>query len=253
MSNSRLSTEFSVGLVFVVVASVAVTLMSVTLRNASVATFGALLIVATAALPAVQRMSRSMVVLASLTVALGVAVGSANSAAAVAGISGVFLLGGLAGHMLGSLVGGVSDAVESALYGLRARPLEQALPELRSELARSRRYDRPLSLLVIRPISFQGDLDDGTLGWLRLTSLLADGIRETDLLLQTSGKFVVVSPETGESELAIVRHRLAESMKRSGLQADIGSASFPTDGTSLETLIEAANRVTRHRLEQEIA
>lgn len=253
MSRSRLSTELALGTSIVAVVAAAVTTLGAWLTEPGVTALGLMVLLTPAVIPAFQRLRRETVVAmaVSVTFAAGLLVDDSMGIAALLAL--IFAAAASLGHALGARLHGLDDAVESALFGLRARPLETAMPELQSELARSRRYERPLSLMVVRPDSFDELIGDGTAGWLRLTSLLDDAIRETDLLLQTTGRFIIVSPETDAGDLGIVRRRIRDLLGTAGIEASISVASFPEDGSTFDALLQSAQKAAARRLEVDIA
>jgi diguanylate cyclase (GGDEF)-like protein len=148
-------------------------------------------------------------------------------------------------------------AAESELQGLRsAAPGEPAgYPQLRAglsyELARSKRYGRPMAVLLLSIDNFdalrgelgRADFDRFTAG---LGAALNRGLRETDRLFRIDlDEFMAVLPETDAKGAEAARTRLLASLTeqphRLELTAGIGMAVDPAH-SSPEELMRAAQR-----------
>jgi hypothetical protein len=124
-------------------------------------------------------------------------------------------------------------------------PFEAPLPLLRdavalleSELARARRYERPCSVLVLRPGSGTQHASVTHAG-----TILRRSIRENDLACfdAATERFVVALPECTGSAAQAAGNRLREVLRvRTGADFVDGSATFPFDALILDDLIEAA-------------
>lgn len=128
----------------------------------------------------------------------------------------------------------------------------QAMPRFALELRRSRRYQHPLTVLVIGPeptgLSPNGggandqkkawEPETGSL-WLFLGSLLRDAIRETDVLAQAAldGVYAVMLTDSGPEEATQAARRFDDSFhERTGARLRIGLATFPDDGLTFPDL-----------------
>lgn len=160
------------------------------------------------------------------------------------------------------LAGGLDEmdaAVTSVAFGESpAVPLDspQATNEILSEMARSRRHDRPLSVTVLEPLP--GDLEFAVARaaeevqqalrrrfvYGRLARAIGDQLRRSDLLFEhhESGRFIVLSPETEADGTALLVQRVREAATRVGLDLRAGSASFPIDAFTFEQLVLEAER-----------
>lgn len=136
------------------------------------------------------------------------------------------------------------------------RKLEE---DLDSEIARSKRYARPLSLLMIDIDWFKNYNDyhghqKGDEVLKKVARLLAQNVRNIDRVYRYGGEeFVVLLPEVDkEGGLACaerLRRRVeqepiegeAESQPSGKLTISVGVASFPLDGDTKEKLLEAAD------------
>jgi diguanylate cyclase (GGDEF)-like protein len=132
---------------------------------------------------------------------------------------------------------------------LNRSALDERLP---GEIERARRYDHPLTLLMV-------DLDDfktvnDTRGHLAGDAVLVDvanqltGVmRRSDLVVRFGGEeFVMVLPETGEAAAFALaerlRRRVIESPGSQGVTLSVGIAVFPDAADSPDELIQCADR-----------
>ena len=125
-----------------------------------------------------------------------------------------------------------------------------------SELARSHRLGRPLSVALVDLNGFKAINDTyghstGDAALIRAAQLLAQGMRASDVVARFGGdEFVLLFPETTTAGAQRVLRRLgtmktAVSAERSGelrLTIAWGVATWPTDGPSPEQLLRTADR-----------
>jgi hypothetical protein len=153
---------------------------------------------------------------------------------------------------------GSSDVWRSRLGGRRATAprdwinqtlaFEDFIEELRRELARARRNDRPCSVLSIRPGSVAG-FDDRTVQMFTLDRV-STTFRETDLiahaptvpgvfvmLLETNGEGAGIAAERLRRQTADFQMRRGDSTA-SPLAVQVAAASYPDDGSDANTLLE---------------
>lgn len=126
--------------------------------------------------------------------------------------------------------------------GLQAPTFEMVRRGIMRELNRTRRFNRPLSLLVLRTDVLKANmLDVGAF-------ITLQRLRDTDLWFHDpeAGELVVLAPETGSEAANILGQRLA-----AGLGTDLSiavawsTAVFPVDGLTFEALYDVAEaRVT---------
>ncbi|MEX2572462.1 MAG: GGDEF domain-containing protein [Gemmatimonadota bacterium] len=124
------------------------------------------------------------------------------------------------------------------------------------ELVRARRYERPLTLLLL-------DLDDfkevndtyghpaGDYALQRVGDVLRDAFRTTDRVCRYGGdEFAVVFPETPKGDVLRLAERLRkqigsifpDALNPVRITASIGVAGYPLDAASPEDLVRAADR-----------
>jgi GGDEF domain-containing protein len=106
---------------------------------------------------------------------------------------------------------------------------------LHEEVARSRRYGQPLSLLLIE--DSEGYLGE-TVKRLLFQALNAC-VRNTDIVAHlTDKRFAVMLTETDRGGAAVVAERMRESLPLRTIE--VGMASFPEDGRDAASLLSAA-------------
>lgn len=132
---------------------------------------------------------------------------------------------------------------------------DEAADLVKTEFIRSRRYNHPISLMVIEPTaaSLKKQLSRSARDIQRimmdrfmhtsLARLAAGEARRTDLVieLETDKRLLVLFPETGPEGLGIfaerIRHMAQEEL---GLALNFGIASFPEDALTFEDLQQKA-------------
>ncbi len=150
----------------------------------------------------------------------------------------------------------VRDVIRDAVtIRLGADPAESdaAEVEVRTELKRARRFERPLTVMTI---SARGHRKDGELNAILLRAqreaidrfvegklylLLKQQVRDCDLVTRKNGQFVVVMPETdrnfAQSSLERLREIVADEI---GLTVSAGIAAFPSEERTLVGLMDRA-------------
>lgn len=136
------------------------------------------------------------------------------------------------------------------------RKLEE---DLETEIARSKRYARPLSLLMIDIDLFKNYNDyhghqKGDEVLKKIASLLANNLRSIDRVYRYGGEeFIVLLPEVDKEGAMACAERLrrrveqepfegeTDSQPSGNLTISVGVASFPLDAVTKEKLIEAAD------------
>lgn len=171
---------------------------------------------------------------------------------------GLLLLGaGLAFHLHHSLHALLStvERVALASAGQPLATITQAGDDIRRELARSRRYHYPLSVVLIEldRDSVQTDLQPAVVQMQRsitvryvlgsLVQFVQEQLRRTDLLLdpQAEGRLVLLTPDTDQGNAALLAARLqAVAAERFNVRVNYGLATFPTDALNFDELLSLA-------------
>lgn len=160
------------------------------------------------------------------------------------------------GQQIAAGVVRLDDALGAAAFGESpALDIEGpvAANEIHTELARSRRHDRPLTVTVLQPLpsSLEAAVAEAEieiqrslrkrfiLG--RLARTVGRVLRRSDLLFEHQGdRFVILSPETDADGTELLIRRLKEASGAEGLAIATGSAAFPDQAIAFEQLVARA-------------
>ena len=147
----------------------------------------------------------------------------------------------------------IMDALALSAFPNRAHNIEEEGKRIKIELTRSRRYRRPLSLVVIEAESedqkatremlrsIQHDLLNRFTS-ARVGQIIDDGIRQTDLVMRDhKGRFVILCPETDLDNTILLAKRIAQAVKaRTSLHILWGVAAFPEEALTFDDLLQKA-------------
>ena len=147
----------------------------------------------------------------------------------------------------------VMDALALSAFPNRARDIDLEHQRIKIELTRSRRYHRPLSLVVVQSESedemtardmlksIQNDLLSRFTS-ARVGQIIDDCIRQTDLVMRDRrGRFIVLCPETDLANASLLAKRIAQAVKsRTGLGVLWGVAAFPEEALTFDDLLQTA-------------
>ena len=142
------------------------------------------------------------------------------------------------------------DVLAQGTFPHRAIEMSAASDLIKTEFGRSRRYHRPLSLLVVHASpkddevvrevlrSIQQDVLN-RLSNARVGQAIGDSIRQTDLLIQDHiGRFVILCPETDLENAFFLAERTRKIVEEhTGLHVTCGVASFPDEALTFEDLL----------------
>src|SRR5688500_1763536 len=159
-------------------------------------------------------------------------------------------------HQLAMQIGhaeSIRDALALSAFPNRAHNIEEESQRIKIELTRSRRYHRPLGLVVIESESedqkttremlksIQQDLLNRFTS-ARVGQIIDDRIRQTDLVLRDRrGRFVVLCPETDLENASLLAKRIAQAVKeRTSLHVLWGVAAFPEEALTFDDLLQKA-------------
>lgn len=160
-------------------------------------------------------------------------------------------------HRLARILLDFEEAVKNITFvkSRKVHSLDEATTEIQKELFRSRRYHRPLSLIVVEPepTSIKNSLNQVVqeiqqtmMTRYALTSLariFSEELRRTDVVIEQSeqGRFVILCPETSLEEVAQVVEKLQISAAESvGITLRYGTASFPDEAFTFDGLVSRA-------------
>lgn len=162
------------------------------------------------------------------------------------------------------------SVVKAALLGLKAAGVpsyRQSLPRLTAELRRARRFERPLSVVVVAPervntltgnegkqgaAILQLPLSSlySHLAFLFLGPFLCDVLRESDIVTYAAEDHVyaIFLPESDGPMVRQAVERLGKAFyDRLSVHLQAGVAEFPKDGFTVEDLFDHARGAWNHQ------
>lgn len=164
-------------------------------------------------------------------------------------------------HQLASQIGyaeSIMDAIALSAFPNQAHDIDAETQRIKVELTRSRRYHRPLSLVMIETESgakvtaremlksIQQDLLSRFV-FARVGQIIDDRVRQTDLILRDHrGRFVVLCPETDQAGANLLAGRLVQAIKeRADLDVMWGVSTFPDEALTFDDLLHKARERAR--------
>jgi GGDEF domain-containing protein len=157
----------------------------------------------------------------------------------------------------------VLERITAPVDGQRVMEKDESIGEIKKEFVRSRRHNRPLSLLVLEPSSgslnvdlqqiindIQHEMSERFLA-ASLAHAIIEEVRRNDLIIKRNdhGRFAVLCPETNPEGSAKLAKRICESvMEKLGIPLAYGTASFPDEAITFEDLVSHAEFQLTHYL-----
>jgi GGDEF domain-containing protein len=165
-------------------------------------------------------------------------------------------------HQLAVQIGhaeSVMDALALTAFPNRVHDIDSETQRIKIEFTRSRRYHRPLSLVVIEMEtenektiremlkSIQHDLLNRFTS-ARVGQIIDERIRQTDLLLKDhTGKFIILCPETDIESVSLLATRIVQAVReRTSMQVLWGAAAFPDEALTFDDLLQKARERLGH-------
>jgi GGDEF domain-containing protein len=153
----------------------------------------------------------------------------------------------------------VMDVMALSAFPSRNMDISEASKQIKIEIARSRRYHRPLGLVVIQAradelfintelvSAIKNDMAH-RFSFARIGQIVDEHIRQTDIVFRDShNRFVVLCPETALQNSQNLAERIADSIyKKTGIQVLWAVAAFPDDALSFDDLLDVANSKLTH-------
>ncbi len=163
----------------------------------------------------------------------------------------------LAGNLSDSLKDFAEALEDFAMSGIkgRAKPLHKGIEDAQTEMLRSRRYGRPLGLIVVEPeptsISvaknlFIQEVQHAMMShyvFTRVGNVISDLLRRTDMIMEQreKGRYVILCPETESSRFKILTERIQQSIaEQINVTVSCGVSSFPDESFTFEELVKKA-------------
>ena len=145
------------------------------------------------------------------------------------------------------------DDMALGAFPHRAEQLDEGSQRVRVEFTRSRRYHRPLAMLLMQVDpdyqtnngevlkSIQYDITNRFTA-ARIGQIIDDGIRQTDLVLRDRRWcYVLLCPETDFSSVLQLGKRLSHIVKeKTGLSVQWGIAAFPEEALTFDDMLKKA-------------
>jgi GGDEF domain-containing protein len=151
------------------------------------------------------------------------------------------------------------DSLALSAYPNRTLDIDAAVPQIRVELTRSRRYHRPLSLIVLQPDpeefhsiqemmhSIQQDLLK-RFSFARIGQVVDEQLRQTDLLMRDRvGRLIILCPETDVESSTMLARRIAQEVEnKTGVRMLWGTSAFPDEALTFDDLLQKARERLAH-------
>jgi len=145
------------------------------------------------------------------------------------------------------------DDLTATTYPNRTLNFEDANDRISGEMMRSRRYNRPLSVLALEfeqadsnELVFEAVRKDilKSFTFAKIGKLLNDQARQTDLIVADhSNHFVIVCPETDYQETMFLADRIRQAINvELGTKVMLGASSFPSEALSFDDLLDTARK-----------
>ncbi len=152
----------------------------------------------------------------------------------------------------------MEDLVEKVTFGMNSQrilDMGDAEDEIKTEMIRSRRHERPLSVMVVEPApnaldaNLQRAVQEVQRAITRryvlgsLARAISDEARRTDLVIRRgeAGRFIVLCPETTLEGTTVLADRIRASVaERLGVPIAFGVATFPDEALTFDELLRKA-------------
>jgi GGDEF domain-containing protein len=149
----------------------------------------------------------------------------------------------------------VIEKVTFPKHSNRVLEMKEAQEGIRTEFVRSRRHNRPLTVMLVRmnPSTVKGYLEQIVMNIQKamvnrfllasLAKILTTEARRTDMIIEQDDKdgFILLCPETSTEGSIIMAERIQSmAMERLGVSVDCGVASFPDEALTFEDLVQKA-------------
>ena len=153
----------------------------------------------------------------------------------------------------------IMDALALSAFPSRARDIDSENQRIKIELTRSRRYQRPLSVVMVECESEDEKITREMLKSVqqdllsrftsaRVGQIIDDRVRQTDLVLRDHrGRFIVLCPETDFSSASLLAKRISQAVReRTSLGVLWGVAAFPEEALTFDDLLQKARERLIH-------
>ena len=162
----------------------------------------------------------------------------------------------LLAKLVGNAINDFQDAVESITFSdmEKTRDLSEASRDIQAEFYRSRRYNYPLTLVVVQPetdmLDYQPqqaiqEIQQSILSRYAAVSLARELSKELRLLdtiidLKRNLRFAILYPQTDGDKAELLIDRINKVAADLGIGVTCGHASFPADALTFDELLNTA-------------
>lgn len=147
----------------------------------------------------------------------------------------------------------IIDSMALSTFPNRTQSIAEASKQIRVEITRSRRYHRPLSMIVLQPdisaglsfdkmmLNIQHDIWN-RFSFARIGQVIDETIRQTDMVFRDPGnRFIILCPETDYGNAQTLAHRVGNMIReKMNIEVSWGAAAFPDDALNFDDLMDAA-------------
>jgi GGDEF domain-containing protein len=157
------------------------------------------------------------------------------------------------------------DVLAQGSFPNRAIELDEALDKINIEFARSRRYHRQISLMVLQTLPEKSEVVKETLKSLqqdvlnhlhlaRTAQMVSECIRQTDMLLQDhSENFIILCPESTLESMVPLAMRIQDKVQQqTGLLVSFGLSLFPDEALTFDDLVQIARERLKAYVQPEL-
>ncbi len=165
----------------------------------------------------------------------------------------MFSIGVVIAHWVGANMDDFEKAVENITFSeiKRASNLRDAVDSINNEIYRSRRYNHPLTMIMVEPLKGSQEMilnqsvrevQESMISRyvsISLARALREYIRRTDMLVEQpdKGRFIVITPETNKIESERVVGKIYQAASSIGAEVAVGLCAFPNDALTLEDML----------------
>lgn len=160
----------------------------------------------------------------------------------------------------------ILDQLSATVYPNRTLELDHAWERINTEMTRSRRFNRPLTVLLMEtkytkelfPVNKMDTLQRDLLIQFAISKVgqtISNLARQTDLIIhEANGRFLIVCPETDLPASTILAERIRVLVEKE-LDNNViwGAAAFPDESYSFDVLLEKARQRLGYMEESSIA
>jgi len=147
----------------------------------------------------------------------------------------------------------IMDELAVGAFPQRAQELDEGSNRVKIDFTRSRRYHRPLALLLLE-VDPESHRENGQVlkniqtdivnrfTSARIGQIIDDRIRQTDLVLRDrQWSFVIICSETDYSSVVLLARRISQAVKeKTGYSLLWGVAAFPDEALTFEDMMKKA-------------